>query len=482
MQYLQCDEGTNGEEDNLSDFKIGQSTDKIYREYDPPNLDCVFSSWKEGRPTVCHSWYRCIRYSFIFTVICGVVMAIISTFIIWIELNLGVICRHLNKGTFNKLPQGIQKAQLTRGVIKGMLIQSWFFLIILLVFGSKLVKKLNLLPWTLLAASIDAIFRLLLYVYRMYGRLWMPYPLYVVFMTCFLFSSYRIASHYEQPIRQRIRFAFKLGAQFYIGFPLSLVINHVVLHYFSVIPDKYKAVMASLAPALLIAPKAIARLCAEKMEGVNHPGTSVLLVVIPHAAPQMLFRILQAKLEGYWMYVVLSIVHGIESTFDKITLPLQDYILKRCCLRNQQHNSRERKPRENRLFADLAIVSMIAESSAILVSSAVIQMFRYHYGHDVKYRINNYARLLETFLFQASTGITIECLFNIIAIKVQTYFYNIPIIRVWKARKLWIFGMFLFNTIMGMLFFGKYFYGALSSKHIFDKTITRHCTNPFQMP
>ena len=472
----------NGDMDELSDFKQRNSTDQVYREYDPTNRECVSASWREGRPPFRHSWYRCIRHSFLITILCGTITAMVLIFVAWLEINMGVICRELNKATWYELPRSIQKAQLTKDVIRGMFIQCWYLWIIFPVFGWRLVKQLNLLTWIILAASFDAILRLLFNVYRTYDRKWMRYPLNFIFAICMLFCSYRIASYYQHTTKQRLQLSFKLGAQFILTLPVALVANHVIAHYFLVIPDKYKAVIASLLPVLFVIPKAVARLCAEKMEGVNHPGTSILFVIILYTTPQMVFRILQAKLERCWMYLILSIVHGIESSFDKITLPLQDYLLKRCCARSHTCLSKQRKPRASRLLADLATVSMIAESSAILVSSAVIQMIRYNSGSDVKAQKNGGENLVKTFFLQAGTGIIIEFLFNIIIIKVQTYYYNIPIIRVWNTKKFWIIGMFFLHSVTGMLYFGGESYGALASKDIFHETVTKNCTAPFLKP
>ena len=145
------------------------------------------------------------------------------------------------------------------------------------------------------------------------------------------------------------------------------------MHYFSTVSEKFKIVLTSLSPVLLILPKTVARMCAERTEGLNHPGASVLLIITLCAAPTIGFRLLQAKLERFWIYFILSIVHGVESTLDKITLPLQSSILERCCIKRQKNVSKQRKARVNRLLADLAIVSIFAESSAIFVSSKVIQ-------------------------------------------------------------------------------------------------------------
>ena len=483
--HLMHNESEDSNVEDLSDFKKGNSADRIYREYDPPRFQGVPVSWKAGRPTYIHSWLRCTLYSFIITAPCGAAIAVIAIFIVWIYLNLGTMCQHFNGDNtwYTTMPIGIRNALLTKEVTECMVIQCWYLLIILPTFGWRLVKKLNILPSTLLVASIDAIYRLLLNVYRTYNRPWGNYPLNFLFVVNTAFISYKVASEYRQHIRQRLRLAFALGAQFFAGYSMALILNHVILYYFNIVGENSKAILASLSPALFIIPKAVARQYTNELEGLNHPGTSFLLLMPLTAAPPIMFRILQAKLHGFWLYFGLSIVHGIKSTFDKLTLPLQDYILHRCCRKRQQGQvSKERKPRVNRLYADMAIVGMIAESSSIIVSAVVVQMCRYYYGRDNKDQAYDAVTLFTAACWRVITGITVEFLFNIIAIKVQTYYYNIPIVAVWRRTKRWLLAALLIHTVIGMFYFGAYFYNTLRSNEMFDKTIADKCTAPFHMP
>ena len=466
------------EEEDIADFKYFNWNDQIYREYDSLRPESFSASWKTGRPTVLRSWRRCIFYSFILTVICGAAMSAVATFLFWLDLNLDTACYDIS---WYEMPKNIQLIRLTSEVAKGMTIQCWHLFTMFFVFGWDLVKKANLLPWTILASSTDAMFRLFINVYRTYDR-WRLFPLNALFASTAIFSSYQIASQFRQKTGQRIQLAAILGAQFYLGIPVAVIFNGVIVPHFKHISNSSKALLASLCPTLLIIPKAVARVCARNTRGINHPGTSVLLVVALHAGPPTLFRILQAKVEEFRMYVILCFVHGLESTFDKITLPIQDFILqwfyeRRCCKRKQITG--HLKPRASRLQADLAIMSVIAESTAIFVSSAGLQIFRYYYARDDRGERYDATKLLEIFCLQAGVAIVIETLFNALAIKIQTYFYNIPIIRVWKINKRWILGMFLVQHFMGLLVFGNHIYSATRTKSMFDQNITQQCFEPF---
>ena len=468
------------EEEDFADFKYFNWNDQIYREYDSPRLESSSASWKIGRPTLLRSWCRCIFYSFILTVICGAAMSTVATFFIWLDLNLDA-CHENN---WYEIPKNIQLIRMTSGVAKGMITQCWHLFTMLPVIGWGLVKKANLLPWTILASLTDTMFRLFLNVYRMYDRWKLFLCLNALFASTTIFSYYRIASHFRQKPGQRILFAAVLGVQFYLGIPVAVIIKGVILPHFKQMPSScYKVLLASLCPALLIIPKAVARICARGItRGISHPGTSVLLLVALYVGPPTLFRILQARVEEFRMYVILCFVHGLESTFDKITLPIQDYLLhwfyeRFCCKTNR--NTGHLKPRASRLQADLAIMSIIAESTAIFVSSAGLQIFRYYYAHNDEDERYDPMKLLGTFCRHAGIAIVIESLFNALAIKIQTYFYNIPIIRVWKINKRWILAMFVIQHFMSVITFGENLYSATRAKSMFDQNITHQCTEPF---
>ena len=469
-------------DDDLIDFKFYDWNDQVHCEYDPPKHESTFGSWKLGRPILRRSWYRCVFYSFILTVICGAALSSVATFVLWLDLNLDTVCYQTS---WYEIPKTIRHIRLTSEVAKGMIIQCWPLLTMLPAFGWNLVKKVNILPWTILASSTDAVYRLLLNVYLTYDQVWRSFPLNALFAINVTFSCYQIASHFRDSRGQRIQLAFILGAQFYLGLPVTIMVNSVIIPHFKYLPDKSKAIWASLCPAFLIIPKVVARLCIKSTRGINHPGAAVLLLIALHAGPPTVFRILQVRLEKFSLFIILCLVHGLESTFDKITLPIQDYILHWChkrCTKRTQSVSGNINPRYSRLLADLAIVSIIAESTAIFVSSAGLQIFRYYYARNDRNERYDVVTLLRIFCTNAGIATVIEFLFNVLAIKIQTYFYNIPIIRVWKLRKAWILKMSLIQHFMNLLVFGYYVYSATTTKNMFDLNITQQCIKPFYRP
>ena len=82
--------------------------------------------------------------------------------------------------------------------------------------------------------------------------------------------TYRIANCYQEMFTQRLGLAFKLGAQFYLDFHTAMMYIYLLLHHFRLLPETYKAVLAFLSPLLLVLPKAITRLCAEKLDVLDN--------------------------------------------------------------------------------------------------------------------------------------------------------------------------------------------------------------------
>ena len=479
---------------DMEDFEKYCSSDNIHCEYEAklPQLSRNSAEsglqtsnhfdWKAHRASCLKSWIESIICSFFITVIGGVCVGVIGTLFIWLNVNLSDNCFNYNDRWY-EMPIIVQRTRITVHFIKGMIIQPWSLYCMLAIFGWPLVKKTNLLYWNMFGASIGGTYRLLLYVYGKYNRTWASLPLNFLFTILTLMNGYRIARHFRSNIKQSISLGIKLGGQFYMGILIAFILSFLVIPYYKTLQEHEKAILASFIPAIVIIPKALERVFAETIKGINHPGTSVILLICIYTSSAIVCRVIQADLEKFSLFLVLCIVHGLESTIDKLTLPLRDYIYHRCCTR-RHHSSREfRTPRTNRLLADLALVSMITEAGAIIMSCALVQIFRYYYGRDSYGHKYEALTLLKGFLWRALTGIIIENIFNVFAIKIQTFCYNIPVIKVWKLKWSWIMLMIILHTVVAILYFSEILYDASMSRHqlVNVKAILK-CELPFRRP
>ena len=482
--------------DDLKDFKAYNKTDLVYREYEDIQAgdmylsegyqnfeECEPAHWKQWRPTPILSWCRSIVHSFLITVLAGgTFVGIFSSTLMWFALNTSELCYDYTDKWYS-MPLKIQHTRITTHALKSMIIQFWHFYCILFIFGFPLVKEVNLLSWNMLASLGDAIYRLFIYIYYSYSFKSSTYPANAIFAAVTMFNGLRVAKHYySSEFKKRLMLAFKLGAQFYFGIPIALLMNYTIIPYYKTLSETNKVILASLAPATVIIPKAITRISAENLKDINHPGTSVLLILPFQVCTAVVFRVLQAGLNSFAPFFASCVIHGLEGTVDKLTLALRDFVLHKCCVRQYQSLKQFKNPRVNRIWADLAIVSMIVEGAAIFLSCATVQVFRYYYGRQGNGKKLDGHDLFNDFLWRVTLAIIIEFVFNTISIKIQTYYYNIPIMRVWKKRWRWILGMILLHTTVAMLYFSEYLFEAVRSREMYNQSAVRRCVGPFQRP
>ena len=478
--------------DGIADFEKHNPSDTIHCEYEtspaPPSADSIQDDsqistqhdWKRNRPPCCISWFKSFTCSFYTTMIGGVSLGIIATSVMWLDLNLAETCFNYNDRWY-EMPIKVRRIRLTTQVFEGIIVQLWSLTCILAIFGWPLVKELNLLNWNMLVAFMDGMYRLFLDVYGQYNTKWMSYPLNLMFAILTLFNGYRVARYHSSNMKQSISLAIRLGGQFYMCAPIAWIINYCVIPYYKTLPEDRKAILASFIPAALIVPKALERVFAGGIKRINHPGTSVILLVPMYTASAIIFRVLQARLEGFSLYFILRIVHGLESTVDKLTLPFRDYLYHKCCKERAQNAKQYRTPRVNRLHADLALLSMIVESGSIFLSCAIVEILRYYYGRDNFGNRYEGLALFKSFIWRVSVGIIIEWIFNVLTIKIQTFYYNIPVVKVWKFRWRWIMSMIVLNTIIAILWFPEMLYSPVISRDdLVDPKMSQKCVLPFQ--
>ena len=223
----------------------------------------------------------------------------------------------------------------------------------------------------------------------------------------------------------------------------------------------------------------------QKLQGINHPGTSGILLITLHICGATVFRVLQVSIDNSSLFVLLCVVHGLTGAIDKLMLPIQDYIYFKCCMRFCKRSVRQhvKTPRQNRLLADLALLSIVVDTSSVFVNCALVQILRFYVGRDKKgMKYDGYVLFTE-FIWHATTAVFIEWIFNTLTIKLQTYYHNIPVMKVWNSRWRRILMIVILNTIIALLYFTEPLLAVVENKtEIVDPETRLKCAAPFQRP
>ena len=448
---------------DLDDFVRNDPQDTIFEEYDSPFPSETPFDWKSCRPSVLKSVVDSAWVVLQLTIWGGNVMGLYVFIYFYVDINTASICEWVPYQRRQRLQKNVWVAGQA---VQAFLLEFWQFLILSTMFKWQLLKELSLLAITVLVAFVDLSYTLFLRIFHPAFKSespWFPYPLDVLFALLVLYSSYTVGrKFFPESKSEALKLGFKLCAQFIFGIPVAFLLRYAAFPWFARTPPGFKRmIFAAVAPMILLPGKMISRLCAIQLEGVNHPGTSYAIVATLYGASSIVFRTLQAGIESFELFVVLSIGHGVVYIFERLTVPLRDYYWNklglwccwccccRCCHRRGQYNVRT--PRSQRLTADMSIQGMLFESTAIAYSIGVPYFYYLVYGIPGKKPVAAFR--VEAVVRRILVALAVEFVFNSIAVLFQIRYMNIPVIRVWKRNWRKHLVLNFITTVFTLLYF-----------------------------
>ena len=472
------------ESEVCEDLQVYDEVETIHEEYHLiPNQE-LHSIDNTGsqlplRPTFIKSLARCIWVSVVLTLLVGIVLGITATTIWWLDLNLVHSCFGFRAG-WSKMPIKYQRIQLISEVVEGMLLQLWSFTCVVPAFGWTIIKQLNLPIWNVLASCADAIFRLLLFAFGIYSYQWKSYVLNILFLFITFLNFTRIARycHDQLHLDRNVYFlSLKLAVQFLLGLLCVLPFNYLFVPTFTTATTLERTIMSMCLPILFGIPKVVTSYVIGRVDRIFSPGKAMIFTLPIHTTTTLSSRLIQANNEGFLQFVAISIVHGVISVLDNCALPLKTKIL-RFVFRNK---CVKRSPRVSRLLADETILSMLINSACIILGCASVNILSYYYLRKaVTGERYNGHELMLNFIERVGTALIIEFFCNVISLKMLSYAYNIPLLRVWWRRKYWIIAMLLFHTIFAVIFTPKYIDDALLAFELKTRNQSVSCLGPFE--
>jgi len=142
-----------------------------------------------------------------------------------------------------------------------------------------------------------------------------------------------------------------------------------------------------------------------------------------------MFRVLQADLDSLESMAVLGIIHGATEVIERSTMAVIDHICHVIYKRKSVPWGSLRTPRCERLMADIVIMSMLFESSAIVSVNGLLYLYRYIYLKD-----ESLVELLHSFAITTSVQLVIEWFFTSVSLAIETRYQNIAVMAVWQRR------------------------------------------------
>ena len=166
-----------------------------------------------------------------------------------------------------------------------------------------------------------------------------------------------------------------------------------------------KLLIALFSPVFGVIFKVILRLCTQRLKKIAHPGYSYILLVPLYFGSAIMFRVMQAELENLKLIAVLGIIHGAVEVLERST------------------------PRRERLMADITILGMLCESTAIVSVNGLLYLYQFIYSQNI-----SLLKLLQEFAIHTSVPLVIEWFFTGVSLAIETRFQNIAVMTIWRKR------------------------------------------------
>ena len=432
----------------------------MLRDYDQSNDYCdTEMNMSINVPRVTdRSWFSCLwmclKVNVECTIVCGVVVGLFATFLWWLDL---IIRQHCSPD-WEKIPERIYRTHLIVDIVIVLIINFWAFSLIAPLCGWSVSKELNLVCYCIIGGLLDTVDRLVVYIYGHYSKIWRYYVGSVIFLLTSFAICYRFARHCKTALNVSYNtfvLTLKLGLQVVVGFVVSLVLNLLVFElYYKSSPDD-RTILACVLIVAFAVPKLFINHIATSIRGICTPGDEIMLSIAYLTGSTVVCRVLQAKINDLKPFIVISLVHGVLNVFDKLLSPLQRRVLSFMCHICEDSGSNEGRSTKVSLFlANQALVLSITETTCVVLSVAAAYLLRHYYEKDeiTGQRYDGLA-LLKDMAMKCGIGIGIEFVFNVVALQIHTYLYNVPIFSVWKGK--WKF--ILISHIIQVMFIVLYF-------------------------
>lgn len=313
-----------------------------------------------------------------------------------------------------------------------------------MVFKWQFLKDVNLLTCTLAGASLDLGYRFFLGLFDMYYPPWVPYPLNVVYIVVVIMTTLSISKKIIQNssrIQATIVLAFKLSSQFITGAIVLYIIWYAFISSFAQKEGFMKLLYLVLLFPIALFPKVISRQCVLRLDHVNHPGTSYVLVSTACGSAIIVYRLLQAEFKSLLAFTALSIGYGVSHLAYELIILLREHKKekrwKTLYLESESNSpghsaTCHTSPRAKRLDADLTIQEMIFSCISLVLSVGII--FVYGFTH-CSVSIEQFQQMtLKELAAKILLGLFIEFVFNTLTVILLTRGRNIPVLRVWNCK------------------------------------------------
>ena len=405
-------------------------------------------AWKLLRPSIFRTLWSSFYFGFFISILSAAIVGFISFPVYYFSYQTKLNCEIHPK---ESIPTQLQWVITTSDIFSVGFLYYWLFLSLLFYFrpfqisGLKLRMVLLAVPFYLL----DSTYRIAMQAFGIsHSKLTslQRLPAVMIFNLSNCLQIYILKKDFC-PTGPRIT-----QVKFIILFVIPYVLTEItgVIIAFSIFPaynkqDKTgKIIIAIFTPLIVVFHKGASRLCIQQFWcRMSHPGTSFVLLAPLYCGSAVLLRLLQIDLQSLESVALIGVIHGIAEVIERSTMVFLDHICHQVLERRRMPWGGFRTPRRERLAADISLMGMLYESSAIISVNIFLHLYQYF-----NTRMNSPVELLQSFAITTSVPLAIEWLFTSVSIAIETRYQNMPLMAVWRKRWRRYIAVAVINMVM----------------------------------
>ena len=389
-------------------------------------------AWKRLRPSIFRSVWKSFYFGFLKSVLSATLVGIVSIMIYYVSYQTLLKCELFD---VKSIPDKLQWMKTISEVILSSVFFYWFFVNNLFFFRPFQIfgLKLKLCLLCLAFYSLDVLERISTHTKLTPLQNTHVFQIVLLFL-CVGLQVFTIVRHLcRGPRKTQCKLFVLIMSPFVLTYVASIIIANLIYPAYRGESNSGKMIIAIFSPLVALVCKVVSRVCVQRLSRISHPGTSFVLLVPVYCGAAVMLRLLQLDLGinlNFKSVVIIGVIHGIAEVVERTTMVLIDHISHRVLERRKVPLGGFRTPRRERLAADINIMSMLHESSAIISVNGFLYLYQYFYTSD-----NSPVQLLQSFTIATSVPLAIEWFFTSVSIAIETRYQNLPIIAVW--RKTW---------------------------------------------
>jgi len=390
-------------------------------------------AWKRFRPTALRTIWKSMYNGALISLLTAIVVGLVYMSISYVCYNT-LHCCEFYSGT-QPIPEKVQWIRTTSTVISCAFVYIWYFTSMLFLFRPYQLMgvKRKLLLVCCLIYCLDSLYRFALQAlgisHSQVSSL-QKIPVNILFLLSVCWQVYLLTNHLCIRLRRRrVTLFFQMIIPGCFCFIFAIISTSFIYPVYNKENKEGKLLIAVFAPLIAVVLKVISRISVQRLWNIAHPGYSYVLLAPLYCGSAVLLRILQADLGSLQPIAILGIIHGAAEVIERSTMVVIDHICHVIWKRTSAPWGSFRTPRRERLMADITIMSMLYESTAIVSVNGFLYLYQYIYLKD-----DSLLELLQSFAIATSVQLVIEWFFTSVSLAIETRYQNIAVMAVWRRR------------------------------------------------